>query len=514
MRTIWHSLAWKEWHEHKWKLVSIAVILWGTASLAMLQHDTDMFGLAAAIVMLCSVPLAVFIGLGAAANERSRGTLAFLQALPVPMWRVALAKCFFGLVSLVVPIAAAMASFYVWKLCFDLLGIEYHDSVRGMRGSTGVTGNWWVDLVLMSVLVATSLFIWAAATGVNRKDEVSAGAVALAVIVGWWLLVWFAGYILFGNREPNKWLTVFGYSTAPAGFVPAGDMAWRHGYLPLCIFTAAITHFALAAWYVRRFGRIENVEVRSPQVAVRDKSQSDWLGTPWRTPATAIAWKQFRESGPLVLAGLAGVIGIVALILAGNLEQFFSQPRFLAELFAGVSVSLGFGVAMIVGIGICLNDVGPKLSTFWRSRPVNPDLWFWSKFLTGLAVLLAAVYVPLVAIVLAVHPNPHGVLFHPNAMIMPTAHLAIFAAAVAMTCLVRHAVYAAILSIPILYLGIVLVWGSLRVADAVGWIESSPGKLSQISTAQAAAGLVLSFVLCTLLAWLAMRYDWGRKSRY
>ena len=39
MRTIWQSLAWKEWHEHKWKLVSITAILWATAAMSLRETD-------------------------------------------------------------------------------------------------------------------------------------------------------------------------------------------------------------------------------------------------------------------------------------------------------------------------------------------------------------------------------------------------------------------------------------------------------------------------------------------
>jgi hypothetical protein len=68
MRTTWYSLAWKEWHEHKWKLVSITAILWGVTSFAVWQSDRDQFGAAQAVMVLCVFPLALFVGLGAAAN--------------------------------------------------------------------------------------------------------------------------------------------------------------------------------------------------------------------------------------------------------------------------------------------------------------------------------------------------------------------------------------------------------------------------------------------------------------
>jgi ABC-type transport system involved in multi-copper enzyme maturation permease subunit len=97
MRTVWQSLIWKEWHEHKWKLVSLTAILWSIAALGLFDPERGtLVGIHAALVMAI-VPLAIFIGLGVAAGEQSRGTLTFLQALPVPMWRVAIHKLAAGL---------------------------------------------------------------------------------------------------------------------------------------------------------------------------------------------------------------------------------------------------------------------------------------------------------------------------------------------------------------------------------------------------------------------------------
>src|SRR3972149_3351379 len=112
MRSVWHSLAWKEWQEHKWKLASIVAILWGVTALALLMAGQEMFDLALGLLFLSIVPLAVFVGLGAAANERSSGTLPFLQSLPVPMWRVALSKLLFGLLTIIAPIVLTVLLFY------------------------------------------------------------------------------------------------------------------------------------------------------------------------------------------------------------------------------------------------------------------------------------------------------------------------------------------------------------------------------------------------------------------
>ncbi len=147
-------------------------------------------------------------------------------------------------------------------------------------------------------------------------------------------------------------------------------------------------------------------------------------------------------------------------------------------------------------------------------RPINPNTWFWGKYLTGLIVLLTSLYIPLVIVVYCVHPNPASIFLDDHALLMPAAHLAIFAAAVATTCLVRHAVYAAILSIPVIYIGVAIVWFVAWLAAIVGWIHRSPVNLLEMSNLQLAAGFFLTFVICTPLAWLAMRNDWGQKSRY
>src|SRR4029079_5622139 len=96
MRSIWHSLAWKEWNEHKWKLVSILAVMWCLMAFVVVMAGlsdrpvrTESFQVSA---LLGGIPMAVFVGLSIAAGEQSRGTLPFLQSLPVPMWRVALHK--------------------------------------------------------------------------------------------------------------------------------------------------------------------------------------------------------------------------------------------------------------------------------------------------------------------------------------------------------------------------------------------------------------------------------------
>src|SRR4051794_39326254 len=187
MRSIWYSLAWKEWHEHKWKLASLLAILWATAALALYYGERDALAMASLMLAFCVVPLAVFVGLSAAANERSRGTLAFSQALPTPIWRFALLKLIFGLTILLLAILMTLPLFYVWDRGPGLRVVE-SETIQHLN-SEAFTGNFYLNVFLLCASLAVSMFVWAAAAGVNRKDEISAGAIALAVMVGWYVLL-------------------------------------------------------------------------------------------------------------------------------------------------------------------------------------------------------------------------------------------------------------------------------------------------------------------------------------
>ena len=518
MTAIWNSLVWKEWHEHKWKLAAIVTILWApTVALAyFIDGDPELL----LIGMLFSlVPLSIFVGLGTAAGERSRGTLPFLQSLPLPMRSVALCKIGFGVATVIIPVLLTLGLVLIWSLIREWLAIEPSRLLQWLwsDGKIAVTGNTFVDIALVTGSAALSFYIWSAALGANRKDEVSAGAVVLAGMVGWWLLL-FVGWnrLLESSTAPElAKIRAIAFGSAPAGVVgvldhnwPPPDARW------LGILSAIATHLFLIAWYLRRYGQVtENPHSPRPQAA--DVGSFEMKFTPMSGPLRAIAWKQFRESGPLVLLGLAGIIGtsllLLGVVVTTNDNVIIRWQDFLGSFVIGTYI-FGFIIALVVGIGVCLYEVSPKISTFWRSRPIQPDMWFWTKFVTGAVMLMAALFPPVV-IAYALLPNGSDFI-DDELFFLPVAHLTTFAAAVAMTCLVRHAVYAAILTIPAVYAGIYLVFAGLKAAEQFGWLQPATDGRGEFPQTAIAAGFVVSFVLNTVLAWLAFRYDWGRKGRY
>jgi hypothetical protein len=220
-----------------------------------------------------------------------------------------------------------------------------------------------------------------------------------------------------------------------------------------------------------------------------------------------------RESGPLLLIG-------AALIVGSSLLAFLLEPRTRTSwdtypsYLIGMSVAFGFVIAVAVGIGVCLYEVSPGISTFWRSRPIQPDVWFWTKFLTSGTLLMAVLYLP-IAFAFQIAPTLHAPISAAEKrmlMCILLLHFATFASAAAMTCLVRNAVYAAILTIPMVFVGPYVVIAGLWVAWQLKWT----GRASfpwVVFLERLGWSFAISAVVSTILAWLAFRNDWGVKGR-
>jgi hypothetical protein len=83
------------------------------------------------------------------------------------------------------------------------------------------TGNFYFDVAIFCSLLALSFYVWTSASGINRKDEVSAGAVALAVMVGWYavlaLFLWTLPSEI--SQDFNQWALVTALSLVPGGIM-------------------------------------------------------------------------------------------------------------------------------------------------------------------------------------------------------------------------------------------------------------------------------------------------------
>jgi hypothetical protein len=195
MNGVWKSLIWKEWHEHRWKLAAMVAILFAPSAFIVwsVKADPEMLfvGMCFAIV-----PLAVFIGLGEASAERSGRTLPFLQSLPVSLWQAAVCKVVFGALCLVLPVLISLLFVWFWGLIRQVFGVEADRSLGQAIAQfrLGLFASPQLDVAVLIAVLGLSLFVWSAAIGVNRKDEISGASLVVPAMLGVWaalLVVWF-----------------------------------------------------------------------------------------------------------------------------------------------------------------------------------------------------------------------------------------------------------------------------------------------------------------------------------
>jgi hypothetical protein len=509
MNSVWKSLIWKEWHEHKWKLAAIMAIVLAL-TLMFAGHDPRNMLLA---LMVSLAPISIFVGLGTAAGERSHGTLAFLQSQPISLRKVAACKLVMGLLTVVLPIVLSLRLMWIWAELRKSWSLPPNTGLAYLLTNQrlGVTTDVTVDLSLLIGSVVASLYLWAAAVGINRKDEISAGARAIPAMLAWWMLLYAAWSVILQRSQAPELARTWALGM---GSLPGGVMWFLQHRAPpngarfFGLFSALVTHLGLIVWYVRRFGRTAD-KASSSQVSEIGVADLDFRMYPIRGRVGVLIWKQMRESMPLALLGFAAISGIATVASLTSLQEPW-WDSYAASLVM-LTYLVGFPIALIVGISSCLSEVNPNTNSFWRTRPIPPDLWFGISFFTGALVLLTLLYLPLVALCLAVPTEvfPREVLSSEFTFV-PVLHLAAYAAAVAMTCWVRRAVFAAILAVFVIYGEALLVSVLVLAAQNVGWLpwagwQNQPNAL--------AVYLLITIVLNTILAWLAFRNDWGVKGR-
>ena len=115
----------------------------------------------------------MFLAMSTAAGEKSRGTMPFLQSLPVPMWRPAWAKLVSAAVTDVLPLVVTALAILLIYLLFPGYWQD-HEQTYGRSSVRVADGRIWERLgvrLACSALGVGSLLVWDAASGVNRQDE-------------------------------------------------------------------------------------------------------------------------------------------------------------------------------------------------------------------------------------------------------------------------------------------------------------------------------------------------------
>src|SRR6185437_6547622 len=149
--------------------------------IAVIGFDPQFVSAGSSIAGLFAIaPLAIFVGMSAAAGERSDGALAFVLSLPAKRWQIAGVRLAGGAAMLLLSLLLAMSLPLAW-----LAVLQYLDLADGGHASP-FTGLGPFQAIAYSGLlaagVALSCLAWTMAFGVRRATEIRAGLAAAAIL--------------------------------------------------------------------------------------------------------------------------------------------------------------------------------------------------------------------------------------------------------------------------------------------------------------------------------------------
>lgn len=448
----WKILIWKEWEEHKWKLLALIVIVLSvfftllSEDVTMLSRDAGHVIFALEYSLIAHVFFApLFVGMGVCAAERSQRSIVFLRAQPVSMRHAATVRFVMGLCLVVVPILIC----YVISLV--LVALWPDARADAVILSLGLPGAWsglkvvWVSTGI-ALGASVNAYAWIVAAAVNQHTDFRAGLVGVVVVV---LLV------LIGANGGSGWDNeihdgkvsvpyLVALISTPLSYLGMIDFA-RHSRSEL-IFFAFVWQFALstrlAQLMIRRYGAepwFGRWQVRRASIG---STAPKALGRPMLSPWWALFWMEMRQAAPVALVGFSVVL----------LTWMFLHPGADAVHW---HAALGSVLALIIGVGSFVHELEPKLHTFWRSRPISPSSWFWLKFSAGFAVLVVLFDIPyvllatfeLIPYTFQAHLSRQGdasivVTFFPVLL-----HLLVYCLSVLAACSIRHSIYSTVFAV-------------------------------------------------------------------
>lgn len=499
MNSIWLSLLWKEWREQRWKLAALSVsLVIGGAILGNVFTYDSWSNVAIAIgqsAVFCLASYALlagaFVGMSVSAGENSNRTMRFTQALPSPMWKAAIARILVGLFTVVVPIVCTM--FVVWALTTYFWSDQLRDDFNKL-GYSWIQSNFPADITLSAVLGVSSLLLWTSTCGVNRSDEVRAGAVAFLVCAVLW------GIWIYTMEEHNEWLLGSIFESLTVGLPGGPAFGYNINYgdvpknVPLMATIAIISHGLLLTWFVTRYGKSTGKGYIGSKQYITDWFRFRGPAKPFTSQCGAIIWKQVRELGPLALMSAAGVLAVMIFAYVSEDSTSWTHHDW-SELLAGLTLVVGGFVTLVSGIGVIYEDYSRGLPNFWRSRPINLHQWFFLKYVAGILVLVVA-FVPLILI--AAKLKDWNLVPRDVVVIFALVFLTMYSGSLAAYAMVRQPIYAVILTIAAPYVALFLIYPN----GPPPWLTNF---------ASAVLTILMFVILFTILAWQAVIRNWGWK---
>ncbi len=457
-----NSLWWKEWRESR--RILVIFIAWMTLAVCYAidyqlgPHVRTPLGHFSGLALIYTFFAAIVLAVRTSHGERTDGTIAFSAALPVSLRCMATVRIVSAALTLAVPIviaagilALALAGGLVEQVESRLPG--YLTPLEHLGSVTAIAILGGVELLLVLSLL-----------GCYLRSQAQIGLVGAVIAFGSFIALG-----VFSKLDPYPWVRVIYGALLPQALVmPWGSGHERGGFYYTnpgfqyytdhevahyrwIVMSLSVFVLALIGWlFVTRYGALRGSRARAKARRFRIAFPPILSRIPIRLPGRLLAmiWLELRQAMPLATCGfLLAVLMAIAIALLGVRSEFSSGPSLLRALPDSM-VIVGMLWPVVVGSSLYSADLGSGLGAFRRSRPISPDLWFWTKFVVGLAAVVGVLdgVTMLVSWKAPRAENP-TLLTWAYVGCIPIIHALNYALAVAGTCWIRRPAIGGILAI-------------------------------------------------------------------
>ena len=194
--------------------------------------------------------------------------------------------------------------------------------------------------------------------------------------------------MVFGSLFPQSLVIQWGFGVEGGSFYTDHELAlYRWAALGLAIPWLVIIGYL----FVTQYGRLRVAAAAAKPGRFRFATPSIWSRIPIRLPGrwSTMIWLELRQSVPLVTFGLLfAILMAAAAVLMEPQSNYSIGASVRAEMPHSIAF-VGMLWAAVVGSGLYSAELGSRLGAFWRSRPISSGMWFWCKFIVGLAAVLS-----------------------------------------------------------------------------------------------------------------------------
>ncbi|RCS48309.1 hypothetical protein DTL42_13370 [Bremerella cremea] len=479
------SLLWKQWRENRGYLLLFSAWMVLGAVYCVGYEVAYQFRAAvggfSSVTLLYAMCAALFLAMRTAQGEQTDGTLVFSASLPVSLRRIAGTRLASAAATLAIPIllgGAIIALALISGLIEQASPRPFPYLERLPQRETGTlltSLEQLASVTAIAVLGGIQLLLIISVIGCWLRSQAQAGFMGVLVTVAFFIfegIMWYGpqrpaiAQLVYGAFVPQSLVVQWGYAEEIGSYTDHELALYRWPSLGLAVGVQLL----LGILFTTQYGRLREPATEKGPGRWRWWLPAVWSYVPIRLPSRLLAmiWLELRQAFPLVIYGF-----LLCLLVTGvtvSMEDLDTAPfgdSFRSQ-FPHTVFFMGMIWSIVVAAGIYSSDLGEGLGTFWRSRPISPGMWFWTKYVVGLVMVLMVLDGGAILVAgNAPHKGPTEGMSWAFVACFPILHAWLYTLAVLGTCWTRKPVIGGFLAIAADVLLTIIV----TAFPATNWME-------------------------------------------